>query len=381
MACEIIHLDLHDELLGIRCRNGFESLVETSVETFVETKDTPVVSIDDSTTTWQWLNDDGERHRDGLPAYIKFTNGPVSRLLEQRWYTNGNLHRINDPAVIVYHGKRTTKCWYYHGKLHRYNGNDAVIGASRQTWHHGQLQKFTVIHTLDNWANSNLDLNMNYIPIAKFNCDYWSNGRMRNATYLRLHLHDGCRYYMKYVTEWHYNGYIKFNSITPCITEYNAGLTSVVLTVDSSTRTYDSRGLFHSTDKPAYIRYRHEYCVYVSPAGEKYLIKVRKYIYNAYYLQRGIFHRTTYAANIRCIKPNSYSFKWFVDGENKRLSGPAILEGELVDGNVLEDCGVKVRHTWYSNGTATGTAAVLTTHKITCTPCVNDYLAWLYEFC
>ena len=61
----------------------------------------------------EFLNDEGERHRENdLPA-MEYDNG------ELRWYINGKCHRENGPAIISANG---TKYWYINNNLHREDG-------------------------------------------------------------------------------------------------------------------------------------------------------------------------------------------------------------------------------------------------------------------
>jgi hypothetical protein len=67
----------------------------------------------------------GEYHRIGAPAIINNRN---DHIIIEEWYQNGNLHRIGAPARTAHYksGQVYKEEWYINGKLHRV-GNPAYI--------------------------------------------------------------------------------------------------------------------------------------------------------------------------------------------------------------------------------------------------------------
>jgi antitoxin component YwqK of YwqJK toxin-antitoxin module len=62
---------------------------------------------------------DGKIHRDNAPAYFKRTN---TKIVEEKYYYYNKCHRIDGPAIIIYHsknGKIKEEHYYSHGLLHR----------------------------------------------------------------------------------------------------------------------------------------------------------------------------------------------------------------------------------------------------------------------
>lgn len=67
---------------------------------------------------------DGQLHRVDGPA-VEYPNGP------KEWWLNGFRHRENGPAI---EGKFGDLSWYKHGKLHREDGPAFEIGDLQQWW-------------------------------------------------------------------------------------------------------------------------------------------------------------------------------------------------------------------------------------------------------
>ena len=101
--------------------------------------------------TKEWLDDDGELHRDGdQPAVISadskfwYVHGKMQRDGDQpadigadgskSWWINAKCHREGDqPAQIWADGR---KAWYIHGKRHRDGDQPAWIGSyGSKTWY------------------------------------------------------------------------------------------------------------------------------------------------------------------------------------------------------------------------------------------------------
>jgi antitoxin component YwqK of YwqJK toxin-antitoxin module len=67
----------------------------------------------------EWLDKDGEFHREDGPAYIRYNeNGNID--LED-YYLNGKTHREDGPASISYYNNGNIQCEYYYlnGKGYR----------------------------------------------------------------------------------------------------------------------------------------------------------------------------------------------------------------------------------------------------------------------
>ena len=70
----------------------------------------------------EWTNKEGLRDRAGAPAYIKnYSNGLTEC---EQFLVNGELHRIDGPAVKYYHfnGLINAEEFYFKGKVHREDG-------------------------------------------------------------------------------------------------------------------------------------------------------------------------------------------------------------------------------------------------------------------
>ena len=76
----------------------------------------------DGNKEW-YLN--GQLHRLDGPA-VEWASG--SKL----WYLNGKLHRLDGPAVERSNG---TKQWWLHGKLHREDGPAAEYADGKKIWY------------------------------------------------------------------------------------------------------------------------------------------------------------------------------------------------------------------------------------------------------
>ncbi len=79
----------------------------------------PPTEVDNSGNK-MWRDDNGELHRINGPAVID-SDG------DETWYYHGYVDRVDGPAVIVYYnGRRVREEWRRNDKLHRKNG-PAVI--------------------------------------------------------------------------------------------------------------------------------------------------------------------------------------------------------------------------------------------------------------
>lgn len=77
-----------------------------------------IVIMNDETRTclFKWFSN-GVLHRVGQPAIMQFMNGTISSV---KYYFNGNLHRDDGPALEIYHGtQKLMSNWYTHGVLTR----------------------------------------------------------------------------------------------------------------------------------------------------------------------------------------------------------------------------------------------------------------------
>lgn len=99
----------------------------------------------------KWYKD-GELHRDGGPAYISYglyttlrwykngvlhrDDGPASVLFRKNnikykelWYENGEMHRVGGPAYSVWHENDNIEIeqWYNHGQFHRIGGPQSIF--------------------------------------------------------------------------------------------------------------------------------------------------------------------------------------------------------------------------------------------------------------
>lgn len=50
----------------------------------------------------------------------------------QFWYLNGDLHRVNGPAIIDANG---TQYWFLNGELHRVDGPAVIYSNGTQMWY------------------------------------------------------------------------------------------------------------------------------------------------------------------------------------------------------------------------------------------------------
>jgi hypothetical protein len=76
-----------------------------------------------------YYNADGKRHRLFGPAY----ESPYYNI--EKWYKDGELHRVGGPAVI----HKLVMCWYENGLRHRLDGPAVVNPAGpKQYWINGQ---------------------------------------------------------------------------------------------------------------------------------------------------------------------------------------------------------------------------------------------------
>lgn len=107
-----------------------------------------------------WKNELGQLHREDGPAYIEYKKNPSKwekfrkltssiipnfftpaflkpTLSKEEWYINGELHRDNNPAKIIYYDRLGNKdlFWYQKGKLHRENA------PAIENWHKSWLSQ------------------------------------------------------------------------------------------------------------------------------------------------------------------------------------------------------------------------------------------------
>lgn len=75
-----------------------------------------------------WFQD-GQLHRLDGPALIKIDG-------TKKWYQDGYLHRLDGPAVIRADG---SECWFKKGRVHRTNG-PAVIEKDECRWYINDIQ-------------------------------------------------------------------------------------------------------------------------------------------------------------------------------------------------------------------------------------------------
>ena len=81
------------------------------------------VCVKDKYGTKRWYQN-GELHRLDGPA-VEWANGG------KRWYQNGKLHRLDGPAVEDVDGD---KYWYQNGKLHRLDGPAVEYASGSKYW-------------------------------------------------------------------------------------------------------------------------------------------------------------------------------------------------------------------------------------------------------
>ena len=72
----------------------------------------------------EWLNKDGQLHRENGPA-VEYANGTKS------WWLNGERHREDGPAIEWGAG---VKEWYQNGKRHREDGPAIEYSSGTKEW-------------------------------------------------------------------------------------------------------------------------------------------------------------------------------------------------------------------------------------------------------
>lgn len=77
-----------------------------------------------------WLKDE-RFHRVTGPARIWFSGSSINGVKE-KWYINGQLHRIGGPAVIGNNG--IFKEWWVNGLRHREDGPAVIFSDGTQIW-------------------------------------------------------------------------------------------------------------------------------------------------------------------------------------------------------------------------------------------------------
>lgn len=76
-------------------------------------------------------NSSNRLHCDTGPA-VEIVNVSDGATIEQQWYQNGQLHRDCLPAVTNYCG---TEYWYQHGNLHRTDGPAVILPSVYIGWY------------------------------------------------------------------------------------------------------------------------------------------------------------------------------------------------------------------------------------------------------
>ena len=91
--------------------------------------DGPAVIYADGAEKWY---KEGEPHRLDGPA-VKYPNG------DEYWYKEGVLHRLDGPAIIFTDGREK---WYKEGKLHRIGGPAVIYPNRKEKWYkEGKLHR------------------------------------------------------------------------------------------------------------------------------------------------------------------------------------------------------------------------------------------------
>jgi len=82
----------------------------------------------------------GLLHREDKPAYVRFKSGGDA-LWYEKWFINGQKHRVGGPAAIYYdRGHIIQEVWYQKGLLHRMGGPAFITYSDRgevlyEAWH------------------------------------------------------------------------------------------------------------------------------------------------------------------------------------------------------------------------------------------------------
>lgn len=78
-----------------------------------------IIFTTDQRTIERWYNQDGNIHREDLPAEICYYE--TGQKSEECWYKNGKIHRDGLPADIYYfkNGQKSEEHWYKDDKHHR----------------------------------------------------------------------------------------------------------------------------------------------------------------------------------------------------------------------------------------------------------------------
>ena len=103
------------------------------VKAHIKRLSTPTRITEDGTK--EWLDNDGELHREGdQPARIEADGNKF-------WYVHGEQHRNGDQPAYI--GTDGTKFWYLHGKFHREGDQPARIWrtGSKEWWIDGKLHR------------------------------------------------------------------------------------------------------------------------------------------------------------------------------------------------------------------------------------------------
>jgi hypothetical protein len=96
--------------------------------------------------TKQWyLN--GELHRVDGPA-VEYTDG------SRHWYLNGELHRVDGPAVEYANGDR---CWYLNNRQHRIDGPAVEFADGSKYWYlNSKEYSFAKYIIAAEWSNEQI---------------------------------------------------------------------------------------------------------------------------------------------------------------------------------------------------------------------------------
>lgn len=78
--------------------------------------------FDDDKTIYmeEYLNRDGNYHREHLPAIIEYNQ--LGNIVREEWFFDGEEHNVYGPAVIYYNGdKISSVLWYIYGIEYYFN--------------------------------------------------------------------------------------------------------------------------------------------------------------------------------------------------------------------------------------------------------------------
>ena len=133
--------------------------------------DGPAVIRENGTQIW-YIN--GQRHRTDGPAYIRQKGTKI-------WYFNDNMHRKDGPAIILPNG---TQEWWITGKLHREDGPAVIHADGSQIWYiNDRLDRGNDLPYILNKINNTMtSINYREIPMSADDYDkYRPKGRFTKA--------------------------------------------------------------------------------------------------------------------------------------------------------------------------------------------------------